>query len=282
MDYRFWGVRGTFPVPAKGTVRYGGHTHCASVDTPAGTTIVVDSGTGIRDLGARLMAESAASGDGPMEVAILLTHFHLDHIIGFPFFAPLFSSRASITVYAAADRDETKAHLGGLMAGRYFPVGIEKLPAAIRFERAPAELVIDGVRITQCPLIHPQGSVAYRLEQDGASVVSATDTEHPDSGLDERLASFASGADLLIYDTMYTPGEYEAGKKGWGHSTWLAGAALAEAAGVRHLVLAHYDPDHSDERIDGILAETRRRSPGTLAAAQGLTVSVGPNEPKKR
>lgn len=271
MDLEFWGVRGTFPSPGKDKVRYGGHTPCASLRTADGGYFVVDAGTGIKDLGARIMAEAAGGGGGkPIAVTLLLTHFHLDHVMGFPFFGPLYSPRASLTIFAPAEPDETKRHLGGLMSGRYFPVELAATPSEKIFRKIDPGLTAGGVRISSCPLVHPQGSVAYRLEVGGASVVWATDTEHPESGIDGRLAAFAAGASYLVYDAMYTPEEYASGKKGWGHSTWPAAVELAAAAGVDALVLSHFSPDHDDRQVDRILKLTKKRFPRTIAARQGM------------
>ena len=275
MELEFWGVRGTMPSPGPDKVRYGGHTHCASLRTADGGTLVIDAGTGIKDLGARLMSEASAAGSDPMKVFLLLTHFHIDHIIGLPFFAPLFSPRASITIYAPAEPEETERYLGGLMASPYFPVDLGATPSKKLFKKIVRGLTIARIHISTCPLIHPQGSVAYKLERGGEQLVSATDTEHPEKGIDRRLAAFAEGADHLVYDAMFTPEEYAAGRKGWGHSTWLAGAELATAAGIGSLVLSHYSPDHSDDRVDGILEAARERFPRTLAARQGLKLSKG-------
>jgi phosphoribosyl 1,2-cyclic phosphodiesterase len=275
MTYEFWGVRGTAPTPHADKVRYGGHTSCASLRLGPGEYIVIDAGTGLMDLGERVMAEAERDGALAVRIHLLLTHFHLDHILGLPFFRPLFSPRASIAVHAPAEPDETERLLAGLMSGRYFPVHFDETPAAKTFLRFEPGLTVGGVRVDSCPLRHPQGSVAYRLEFEGRTLVSATDTEHPESGLDARLAALASGADWLVYDAMYTPGEYAAGKRGWGHSTWAAGADLAAAAGVRTLVLAHLGPEHSDDRVDATLAAARERFPRTLAARQGLDLTQG-------
>jgi phosphoribosyl 1,2-cyclic phosphodiesterase len=267
MNLRFWGVRGTFPTPDIDRTRYGGHTTCSSLRVGPDAHIVVDAGTGLCDLGERIMSES---GGGNIRVDLLLTHFHLDHIMGFPFFAPLYSPRAVLTVHTPGDPHETEAALAGLMAGRYFPVKLDGTAARKEFRDLEPGLTIGGVRVSSCPLRHPQGSVAYRLDAGRSTLVLATDTEHPEAGVDERLAAFAEGADWLVYDAMYTPEEYEAGKKGWGHSTWLAGARLAAAAGARSLVLSHFNPFHTDPDVDGILEAARERFPRTLAAAQGL------------
>ena len=271
MEVTIWGARGTFPSPRKDTVRYGGHTCCLSLRTAAGEYIVVDSGTGIRDLGERIMAESEAAGNGPVRIHLFLTHFHLDHVIGFPFFRPLYSPQAAVFIHAPAAPEETRKHLAGLMAGRYFPLGLDETPSTKVFLEFEPGLVIDGVGISSCPLVHPQGSVAYRFERGGTSLVSATDTEHPDKGIDGRLAAFAAGATRLVYDAMFTPEEYAAGKKGWGHSTWLAGTELAAGARVGGLILSHYSPDHTDETVDRLLAAARRNFPRADAARQGWT-----------
>jgi phosphoribosyl 1,2-cyclic phosphodiesterase len=267
MDQKFWGVRGTFPTPDVDRARYGGHTTCSSVRVGPGAYIVLDAGTGLRDLGERIMSER---GGGDIRVDLLLTHFHLDHIMGFPFFAPLYSPRAAITVHTPGEPRETQAALAGLMAGRYFPVELGRTASRKEFRDLEPGLTIGGFRVTSCPLRHPQGSVAYRLEAGGSSLVLATDTEHPEDGLDERLAAFVEGADWLVYDAMFAPAEYETGKKGWGHSTWLAGARLAAAARVGSLVLSHFNPSHTDRDVDRILEAARERFPRTLAAAQGL------------
>ena len=267
MELEFWGIRGTAPAPGAAWTRYGGHTTCSSVQVGLGEYIVIDAGTGIRELGDRIMAEG---GDRDIRIDLLLTHFHLDHIMGFPMFAPLFSPRTSLVVHSPAGARETESALAGLMAFPYFPLGLGRTAARKEFrEFAPGPLT-GGIEVSACPLRHPQGSVAYRLDAGPTSVVLATDTEHPKAGIDERLAAFVRGAVYLVYDAMYTPVEYEAGKKGWGHSTWLAGTALAAGAEAGHLVLSHFNPAHTDEAVDLILGEARERLPATLAAAQGL------------
>lgn len=267
MQFEFHGVRGSFPAPGGDRARYGGHTTCASLRLGPNDHLVVDAGTGLYELGERIMAEA---GDAEIRVDLLLSHFHLDHILGFPFFAPLFSPRTTLTVRAPGDPGETRRALAGLMAGRYFPVPLDRTAARKEFVEFGPGTIGGRVLVSSCPLRHPQGCVAYRLEADGESLILAVDTEHPEKALDDRLAAFAEGADRLVYDAMYTPAEYDAGKKGWGHSTWLAGTALAAAARVRTLVLSHFSPTHTDAEVDRILEAARERLPGTLAAAQGL------------
>ena len=289
MKLEFWGVRGTAPAPGAAWARYGGHTTCSSVRIGPGEYIVIDAGTGLRELGDRIMAEG---GEADIRIDLLLTHFHLDHIMGFPVFAPLFSPRTSLIVHSPAGAGlpspgpagfastargggktgagEAERALAGLMAYPYFPLGLGRTAARKEFREFEPGPLAGGIGVSACRLRHPQGSVAYRLEAGTTSIVLATDTEHPEGGIDERLAAFARGAEYLVYDAMFTPTEYEAGKKGWGHSTWLAGTALAAGAGAGHLVLSHFNPAHTDAAVDLILGEARGRFPATLAAAQGL------------
>lgn len=266
MQLEFLGVRGTFPTPDGDRARYGGHTTCSAIRLGPAAHLVIDAGTGLRGLGERIMQEAGA---GEIRVDLFLTHFHLDHVLGLPFFAPLYSPRTVLAVHAPGDPLAAKKALAGLMDAPYFPVKFEATAARKEFLGNKPKIV-GGVRISSCPLQHPQGSVAYRLETDEWSLVHATDTEHPAAGLDGRLAGLAAGATWLVYDATYTPEEYAAGKQGWGHSTWLAGAALAEAARAKTLVLAHFNPAHADADIERLLGAARERFPRTIAAAQGL------------
>lgn len=263
-NLKFWGVRGTYPSPGRDRDAYGGHTPCASVETPAGL-LVVDAGSGLRDLGLSL-----ATTIGPPRITLLLTHFHFDHVMGFPFFAPLFVEGAEIAVYAPAAPAEIRHYLATLMAAKLFPLDLDATAARKSFHRFEDGLVVGGIRITSCPLRHPQGSVAYRLESDSGSVVLATDTEPPESGPDERLAAFAAGTAHLVCDATFTPEEYAAGKKGWGHGTWRDAVEVGRAAGARNVYLSHYNPDHDDVRVRGLVEAARQLLLQTTGARQGM------------
>jgi phosphoribosyl 1,2-cyclic phosphodiesterase len=268
MDIEFWGVRGTFPSPGRNKVRYGGHTPCASIHSKSGELVVIDAGTGIKDLGDRLVGENCAED---LRIILFLTHFHLDHVMGFPFFAPLLREDAEIVVYSPAQPEHAECYLGGLVADRYFPLDLDEMKARKSYKILPLEgLEIGGLKITSLPLHHPQGSCGYRIEDGGRSVVFATDTEHPEKGIDEKLAAFAAGTNHLICDATYTPEEYRNGKRGWGHSTWFEGTRLAAAAGAENLLLSHLNPDHEDDLVDGLAASAREYFKKTTAARQGL------------
>ena len=272
MELEFWGVRGTFPLTGKPASAFGGNTPCAAVTSRQGDILIVDAGTGIHALGNKLAAEHEAA---PLRLSLLLTHFHLDHVQGLPFFGPLFLPNTEISFYSAADPEETRAHLERLMGHPFFPMPFEQTPAKKTFKKAGAEsIMIGAIRVSACPLNHPQGSVAYRLEEENTAVVFATDTEPATGSLDERLAGFAEEASCLVYDAMFTPEEYVAGKQGWGHSTWLDGTKLAKASGSSRLLLSHFNYEHSDRVIRGFERLSQRVFPDSECAREGLRLRL--------
>ncbi len=270
MKVEFWGVRGSCPVSGEDKIKYGGHTLCASVALSEEESLIIDAGTGIRKLGEKLLKEGE---ERPLTLHMFLTHFHLDHIIGIPFFKPLYSPHAALTFYAPAQPEETEKYLSNIMAERFFPIDFKETQSRKIFKEAPEkDFSLGEIRISSCPLHHPQGSIAYKIKAGRGSIVFATDTEHPEKGIDRRLVGFAEGADVLVYDAMFTPEEYEAGRKGWGHSTWREGTKIARAAGVKTLYLSHFNFIHTDGQIDEILSLAQREFPHTRAAREELVV----------
>ena len=271
---RFWGVRGSIPVPGPTTVEMGGNTTC--VEVRAGSEIIIfDAGTGLRELGCELMAEL------PVSVKLFFTHVHWDHIQGFPFFGPAFVKGNRFDLYGGRKVTNSLAEiLSGQMEFPNFPVSLEVMGSRMHFhDLREGEVVSAGnATVSNTNLNHPGGVIAYRVDYDGHSVVFATDTEHY-SCLDDKLVGLASGADVLIYDAMYTPEEYagsvgDGPKTGWGHSTWEEGVRVARAAGVRTLVLTHHDPDHEDDQVRGIEASAQEAFKDTLAAYEGLVLDL--------
>jgi len=268
---RFWGVRGSIPTPGPETVRYGGNTSCVEVRCGE-QVIILDAGSGIRKLGIELNKE------GPVEATILLSHFHWDHIQGFPFFQPGFQPHNKFHIYAARKLNTTLERLmQGQMMYPNFPVFLEAMGAEMKFtELIPGEIIlIEDVAIKTVACYHPGESMAFRISYGGNSVVYATDTEHY-SCIDASLLKLSKGADYLIYDAAYTPEEYcgETGspKVGWGHSTWEEGVKLAKAAEVGKLILFHHDPEHDDDFVSEIERQAKEALPGTMAAYEGLEI----------
>jgi phosphoribosyl 1,2-cyclic phosphodiesterase len=261
----FWGVIGSAPVSCAGPREYGSHTICTSFKTESDELIVIDAGTGIIRLGDSI---AAGSTPPPSRIHLLFTHFHLDHILGLPFFKPLFATGIPITFYSPWSRAETRATLGEMMAGRRYPIDFEDTPSAKEFRQLPENSQkIAGARLSWCPLRHPQASVAYRLQYGDQDIVLATDTEHLEDHIDERLLNFCRETDLLVYDSTFTPEEYS-DKKGWGHSTWQEGTRLASEAGVRGLILSHLNPEHPDALLNAIQAQARKNFPRTRIARE--------------
>jgi len=271
---RFWGVRGSVPVPGPSTVRYGGNTPCIEVRAGA-ELIVIDAGSGLRVLGNQLL------GQAPVTARMFFTHFHWDHIQGFPFFAPAFVKGTRLDLFGAKKLSATLSEtLAGQMSYPNFPVTLGELGAQIEFHdlHEGQSVCCGDAVVSNARLNHPGGVFAYRVDYGGHAVVIATDTEHY-ATLDQKICALAEGADVLVYDAMYTPEEYagtgeHAARTGWGHSTWEEGVRVARAARVRQLVLFHHDPDHDDATIDAIEAQAKRAFPATLAAREGLQIDL--------
>ena len=267
MTLQFWGVRGSLPTPGPATVRYGGNTIC--VELRCGPhLLILDAGSGLREFGSVL----AASGV-PIDADILLSHTHLDHICGLPFFAAMFDPQARIRFW------------GGHLAR---PDGIAEALCAVgrrlscptwmrNFARKWNSMISMPETICNCILRfgkdnllrHPGNAIGYRINWGGSSVCYITDTEHPADGPDSNLLQFVAGADVMIYDASYTDAEYQS-RVGMGHSTWQVGANLADAAAVGRLVLFHHDPGHDDTTMDVIGSAVASRRPGSLVAMEGM------------
>jgi phosphoribosyl 1,2-cyclic phosphodiesterase len=271
MELTFWGVRGTCPVYRPGVSRIGGNTPCASIETARGEWLVIDAGTGIYELGRRL----AAAKTRPARVSIFFTHFHLDHVQGLPFFELLHDPGVQFVFYSAAEPGALREHLGRLMGAPFFPVAFEKTPAPKDFRKIDGRKIrMGGAAVSACPLNHPQGCVAYKIEEGRAAIVFATDTEHPAEGVDGWLCDFAREADVLVYDATFTPREYLAGRQRWGHSTWREGAKLAAAARVKRLILSHFNGAHGDRTIREIERRTRAAFADSRAAREGMRLTL--------
>ena len=265
LTVRFFGVRGSIATPGS-DMSSGGNTACLEVRA-GDTRIVLDAGTGLRALGNERMR------DGIRNTTILLSHLHWDHVAGLPFFTP---------VYVPGHRVEIAMGPNGVMPleqamrelfrAPFFPVPFDDLGGTVttRELRSNDCFTIGDITITMARLNHPDPVYGYRLEHAGQSIVYATDTEHF-ACVDPTLRKLASGADILIYDSQYTPEEYPT-KVGWGHSTWQAGVELARAAAIPQLVMFHHDPMRTDAQLAAMEAAAQAALPGTVAAREGLVL----------
>lgn len=250
----------------------GGNTSCVELRC-GDTRIVLDAGTGLRALGNHLVESGATNA--PLTMTLLLSHFHWDHIQGLPFFVPAYMKDTSLTIVGGHNGvmsvRETLEHQ---MSAPVFPVRLDEVGGRLGTREVKNGEVFDvgqaTVRVARGN--HPGGVVVYRVEHEGRSVVYATDTEHY-ACVNPVLVALATDADVLIYDTQYTPEEYE-GKVGWGHSTHVAGAVLAEAAGVGTYVLYHHDPVRSDAGVDTIEKRARELFPSSVAAREGMEIDL--------
>lgn len=277
MKVKFWGVRGTVPCPGPTTVKYGGNSACIELRVGKDNRIIViDAGSGIRDLGNSLVGNDLQNG--PLEIMLFLTHTHWDHIMGFPFFTPIYIPGTRMKVYGPVtfEDDPLVDVVGGQMKYRYFPVNVGELVSEIDYIRLTENPAIDlggGLLLKTKMLNHSIMVLGYRFEYNGKIFCTCydcepyrnlfiTDPEHPE--YDEAMASegamvadeqtemleqFFSGADLLIHDSQYTEREYH-DKLGWGHSSIEHAVATARRAGVKKLALFHHDPDRTDDQLD--------------------------------
>jgi len=294
LQVTFWGVRGSIPTPGYETSRYGGNTLCVELRFGGcGRTFIIDAGSGIRRLGDDLLSRSG--GAPGQSVDLLLSHTHLDHILGLPFFGPLYRRDTRLTLYGPtiSPDDRLEQVIGGQLCYRYFPVRQVELAAQITYVdlREGVYDLGDGITLSATYLNHPLLCMGYRFDWQGRSVCTAFDTEpfrnlfitDPEDPAydavmalegeqaareaDQRMRLFFRNADLLIHDGQYTEQEYRNGRSRWGHSSIEQATQAAEAAGCRRLALIHHDPMRSDSELD-VLA----RHYGGLRSASGLEV----------
>jgi phosphoribosyl 1,2-cyclic phosphodiesterase len=301
MIIRFWGVRGSYPVPGPRTVRFGGNTAC--VEIQAGPhTIILDAGTGIINLGSDLMRRSRSNGGHPITATILFSHMHNDHTQGFPFFDPAYAGASTLHILGPkvfeSDLEETLSHA---MLPPNFPVALEDLPSLKILRNVnETDMVLIGPGISDVEVLniyhnridsspdlvrvrtyhsyaHPKSGVnIYSIAWRDKIVVYATDTEGYVQS-DQRLVKFAKDADVLIHDAQYRIEDYTnptKPKQGWGHSTPDMAMAVAQACSAKRLVLFHHEPTYDDATLAEIEAKAQETFPNTHAAYEGMELRI--------
>lgn len=280
MHVTFYGVRGSIPAPGPSTVRYGGNSACVAVRLRDGSLLVLDGGTGIRELGKQIVREDCVD-----PIHLLISHLHWDHIIGLPFFAPIFRKETRLVLYAFGLRWVARPGRPVLFDGEHFPVQFAELPMQLEVvEPVDDEIRIGSARVRRVRLNHPGGSDGFRIDdEDGASLCYLTDNElAPPAAATispAELARFAQGADLIIHDAQYLPSDMPA-KKGWGHSLVGEVLELGRDAGAHAVALYHHEPDRDDDALDRIgdaatfWAEQHAPGMQTIVAREGLALEI--------
>ena len=264
MHIRCWGSRGSIPVSGRGFEKYGGDTTCVEVRSKKGDVVIVDAGSGLRSLGYALVKQHATA------ITMIFTHAHLDHLMGLPFFAPLFSSSVKLTLRGPRlNKPSFKAVLGDFLEQPYFPVqmGDHDIKARCVFvDQATRPFMAGGMRICPIPLSHPKnGGLGYRFEENGKSFVFLTDNElgyvHGGGRSFEEYAAFCRGADLLIHDSEYTEKDYRhifaVSQRPWGHSLFTDAVRLAVEANVKNFGLFHHNQKRTDAQVDSMVRKSR-------------------------
>ncbi|MFW6138415.1 MAG: MBL fold metallo-hydrolase [Spirochaetota bacterium] len=285
MKVTFWGVRGSIPTPGSETVKFGGNTTCIEVRLNDGRLIIIGAGSGIRELGNKMVKEELKKG--PLDLDLFISHTHWDHIMGFPFFTPIFIPGNKIRVHGPVnigDEDLEKI-VAGQMSYNYFPVKSDELAADISWEILTEKTyqLYDDVKVTTKILNHPIIDLGFRIEADGAVLVTAYDTEPfrnlfdgspEDDDYDEmakiegekaarmnnrRVMQFMQNADLVVHDAQYTSKEYLSSRLGWGHSPVEYVLKSCLKAGVKRAALFHHDPTRKDIQLEKIEKAAKRR-----------------------
>ncbi len=306
MRVRFWGVRGSIPCPGPDTVRYGGNTTCFELRFgEKQKLVIIDAGSGIRPLSDFIMKNDFPRG--PIDADILISHTHWDHIMGFPFFTPIYIKTTKLRVHGPVtyEEDTLDKIIGDQLRYRYFPVRQEELSASIEYRelKETSFELGDGVFVTTKYLNHPILCLGYRIEYRGKVFCTAYDTEpfrnvfptdpaDPDYDADAakegetaaeeengKILRFFQDADVLVHDTQYTLKEYRASKIGWGHSTFEHAVNSAHKAGVKKLFFFHHDPLRTDAQLEELVEKYRNmirgKSPLQIdMAREGLEIEL--------
>ena len=268
---KFWGVRGSFPIP-KSNDTFGGNTSCIEVRSTTNEVVLFDMGTGLRNFGNSVLKEKEPITD----INIVLSHFHYDHILGFLMFIPLFIDKYNINIFAPGKTDaEVEEKFESFLSSNFWPVNKEMMSAKINFNHYSSEAIniTNNIKVLTSPHGHPGGASSIRLEIDRFSVTYVTDCEHPSSHLNQNVIDIAKNTDLLIHDAQYTP-EQMLDHKGWGHSSWEHCVEVAQKARAKRLALFHHNPDHGDSMLEAIEQDAKNVFTNTVSAREGMELFI--------
>jgi phosphoribosyl 1,2-cyclic phosphodiesterase len=256
MYVKCWGSRGSIPVSGREYEKYGGDTTCVEIRTKDDQIIIVDAGTGMRRLGKKLVEE------GRFTYSLIFTHAHWDHLMGFPFFRPLYMEQTHMQMEGCPFAQKyVETMLSKVMSPPSFPVRYQDIKARITYEPAcPDHFNVGSVTVIPIGLSHPNQGTGYKFIEDGKVFVFLTDNEldftHPGGLTFEAYRDFSAGADLLLHDAEFTEEEYR-GTRQWGHSTYTTALKLAMAANVKRLGLFHLNQDRTDQGVDDLVGRCR-------------------------
>jgi len=264
----FWGVRGSFPTPDEDKIKTGGHTSCVSIETKE-EILIMDMGTGIKNLGKEIISNP----NSPSKINIFLSHYHWDHIIGFPVFAPLFSDKYEINLYGKKDEVELEEIINHMLNPIFWPVSINDFKAKINFHNITNDEIklSDSITIKTQIHHHPNGAFSYKISSNDKIISYITDCEYRTGKPSEKLINFSNNSDLLIHDAHFTP-EDLINHKGWGHSSWEQAVTMAQKSNSKQLALFHYSPNYNDTQVQVIEENAKQVFKQTIAAKQGLVI----------
>jgi phosphoribosyl 1,2-cyclic phosphodiesterase len=270
---KFYGVRGSISVSGEEYLQFGGNTTCVLLEGPH-RTVILDAGTGIRELGKEMEQDPHIGIDRPCVVAF--SHFHWDHIQGLPFFKPAYDPRRTFTISAIGkERSGMDLHsiFGAQMQEQYFPVTLDGMGAKLEYlQTADDQFVNENAFVSVVKHKHPGGAYSYRIQDaEGKVLVFCTDIEHGET-LDPKIVELARDADVLIHEGQYTPEELPR-FRGWGHSSWAQAVEVAERAKVKQLIITHHDPDHNDAFLLDVEKQCQARFPNTVLAREKMEVT---------
>jgi phosphoribosyl 1,2-cyclic phosphodiesterase len=270
LTLQFLGVRGSIPTPLESCLQAGGNTPCLLIRYANEAPLLIDAGTGLRTYGQQCKPTAA----NPFSATFLFSHFHWDHIQGFPFFPPIYSPHSRLRLISGIPATALKQHLGEQMKSPHFPVAFDDIAAQCSFEQLSEQgLAVGSLRVTPIALHHPGGATGFRIDSAAGSIAYVSDHEHGNPQIDEQIVQRSKSADLMVYDAHFTPEEYQH-HRGWGHSTWLDGVQLAMAAGVRRFALFHHSPSRTDSDLVEIVHKCRELFNESFAANEHDIVTV--------